>query len=787
MNLIEQSKSLTTEQLRTPELGRLFSIYLTSSWRDLADFNLAWLKCRANGAREELAAALANIVDIAAVSVPVTEPDFAEAFAHIARLVQRLDHDHPVDGVADLLAETYEQTLAERRDYLRKYFRLRPVVSSLLEQTASADPHVDQAAQATQVQETCCNGLLDMLGARRALLYYRKSKAYDAANTTFNMHGSLTRAVASFERPPDLSATPDPAAAAEMLQREINYLLTDISHPARGLSAVPDQTALRACDHPLLYVANHKHFAMLREQAGQCYQPMYLPLEFLIANSYYRKFILGEKLPSSDDLQAMPLDGFYTDQRWQFFQGGLFDYLARLLIPLTASGTVFGYISIDAFDRKLGELVLDDSSRETLRDYEIYRRHRKSAQVKYLPSWLRENEPALVREILLAAPDAIKDEDDFLRNRGVDFMDSNHSLRFYTFLREKYSVRFQPTDENLQHLMSRFTSSKPISHQATRFAQLLSNDIAGALVALNSMNITETKAHRAALIHVNKERNLTSRTLRHEGINKLTAMRNAVFDLRDYLLSLDQAWQHYVRNFGAFSQQHIAPELYEQLGQVVKPLYSLLEERDKWLETIDRCNKIGKDLNDLLLRYKGAEFKKGKAVIHKLLDEVLDMYNELYFVGSHIKLTRNYCEPDLVVYCYRDLLITVFCAYLDNAYEALLRGDDRNRSIEITTEIDQDMFHFTLADSGSGFYNHPRISVNPMLLFSGYTSKDGEGHGVGLTIVREIIEDVAFHNGQLDVPSSEPGRTVFGFRIPLEETRSVQLKEERHSADSEPD
>jgi len=155
------------------------------------------------------------------------------------------------------------------------------------------------------------------------------------------------------------------------------------------------------------------------------------------------------------------------------------------------------------------------------------------------------------------------------------------------------------------------------------------------------------------------------------------------------------------------------------------------------------------------------------------------MYNELYFVGSHIKLTRNYCDPELVVYCYRDLLITVFCAYLDNAYVALLRGDDRNRSIEITAEIDQDMFHFTLADSGSGFYDHPQISVNPMLLFSGYTSKDGEGHGVGLTIVREIIEDVAFHNGQLDVPSSEPGRTVFGFRIPLEETRSVQLKEAR--------
>ena len=78
--------------------------------------------------------------------------------------------------------------------------------------------------------------------------------------------------------------------------------------------------------------------------------------------------------------------------------------------------------------------------------------------------------------------------------------------------------------------------------------------------------------------------------------------------------------------------------------------------------------------------------------------------------------------------------------------------------------------------SGHGFQDKPAIAAQPMLLYSGYTSKGGEGHGVGLTIVREIIEDVEFHNGQLDVPSSEPGRTTFGFAIPLESTRAVHVR-----------
>jgi sensor histidine kinase regulating citrate/malate metabolism len=151
------------------------------------------------------------------------------------------------------------------------------------------------------------------------------------------------------------------------------------------------------------------------------------------------------------------------------------------------------------------------------------------------------------------------------------------------------------------------------------------------------------------------------------------------------------------------------------------------------------------------------------------------MYSELYFVGSRIEVVRDYCDPALKVVCYRDLLITVFCAYLDNAYEALLKTEGQRR-IEISTAVAGDFFHCSIADSGCGFQDKPAIAAQPMLLYSGYTSKGGEGHGVGLTIVREIIEDVEFHNGQLDVPASKPGRTTFGFAIPLESTRAVHVR-----------
>lgn len=769
-----RARELTEVLLRDSQLQRLFNQYLTSSWRDLHKFVEAYLNWCQDGNDSALQAAAANVMDIAAVAEPVTIAEFPSSCAALQAMYAELQALTGTSGPAELLSQQYDMALAERAACLRRYFQIRPHIAALLLEAGQSESHPDLSTFARHLHEQCCNAMLELLEARRALVYYRKDKAFDLSNATFEPDGQLCAIVAMVLRNPAEVSDAQQEADAKWREREQLFLLSDTTRPTRGLHAVPELAALLNHPTPLLMLADAGHFAMIREHASQHFPPMLLALEYVMSVVYHRKYIQEADLPSAAELQELPLDEYYADPYWQFFQGGFSDYMARVTIPICAEGGVFAFIAVDSFQRPLGSVTLDERSRQTLLEYELYRRQRKTLQVQHLPAWLREHEPQLVRDFLAAVPDAIKDEDEFLRHRGMDFMDAECARRFFAFLQQNFAIRFDATTEDIEYLSSRFKSATPMSRQLTRFAALLGEDVAAAFAALDALAATETKSHRAALIHVNKERNLTSRTLRHEGINKLTALRNSILDLNDYLLALDQAWKHYILDFGKFSEQYIDDSLYERLGQAVKPLYNLLEERDKALEAIQHCNGIGGDLNDLLLRYKGAEFRKSNELIHALIDEVLEMYSELYFVGSRIEVIRDYCDPALKVFCYRDLLLTVFCAYLDNAYEALLKIEDK-RTIQITTSLQRDFFHFSISDSGCGFAGQPAIAADPMQLYGSFTSKDGEGHGVGLTIVKEIIEDVEFHNGRLDTPESTAGRTTFGFAIPLEETRSIRL------------
>jgi len=135
------------------------------------------------------------------------------------------------------------------------------------------------------------------------------------------------------------------------------------------------------------------------------------------------------------------------------------------------------------------------------------------------------------------------------------------------------------------------------------------------------------------------------------------------------------------------------------------------------------------------------------------IETVLTLYQNQLKQG--VEVIRNY-QVLPPVRCYPDELNQVWTNLLHNACQAM-----ENRgilTIEVTTQDQQAKISIT--DSGSGIPGE----ILPKIFEPFFTTKPaGEGSGLGLDIVRKIIEK---HSGRITV-ESQPGRTTFNVFIPI--------------------
>ena len=106
---------------------------------------------------------------------------------------------------------------------------------------------------------------------------------------------------------------------------------------------------------------------------------------------------------------------------------------------------------------------------------------------------------------------------------------------------------------------------------------------------------------------------------------------------------------------------------------------------------------------------------------------------------------------------YGNELNQVWTNLIDNAIYAM----DEQGILELTTMRDGDFVRINISDSGSGI----APEIKSRIFESFFTTKPvGQGTGLGLDIVRKIVENR--HHGTISV-QSEPGKTCFSIRIPL--------------------
>jgi len=135
------------------------------------------------------------------------------------------------------------------------------------------------------------------------------------------------------------------------------------------------------------------------------------------------------------------------------------------------------------------------------------------------------------------------------------------------------------------------------------------------------------------------------------------------------------------------------------------------------------------------------------------IETVLTLYQNQLKQG--IEVIRNYGEVPAML-CYPDELNQVWTNLIHNAIQTMESGG--TLTADVFREGENAVVR--ISDSGKGIPDE----IKDRIFEPFFTTKPaGEGSGLGLDIVRKIIEK---HNGEISV-ESEPGRTAFSIILPI--------------------
>ncbi len=215
-----------------------------------------------------------------------------------------------------------------------------------------------------------------------------------------------------------------------------------------------------------------------------------------------------------------------------------------------------------------------------------------------------------------------------------------------------------------------------------------------------------------------------ARQVAHEIKNPLTPMKLSV----QYL---EKAWKDKV------------PDWEERLGRFTKTM----------TEQIDNMSVIAREFSDFAKMPTG---KNNLLDLRKLIPEVLDLYKDFEKVSIRLEMPPGH-DP-MLVYADRSQLLRVFNNLIKNAIQAY--DKDRTAIIDVNCTRENNFYKIEIADQGCGVPEKHKEDI-----FNPYFSTKAKGMGLGLSMVKNIIEDIG---GSVRFSSTEGEGSVFAFTLPVE-------------------
>ncbi|MDJ1184750.1 response regulator [Roseofilum sp. BLCC_M143] len=199
----------------------------------------------------------------------------------------------------------------------------------------------------------------------------------------------------------------------------------------------------------------------------------------------------------------------------------------------------------------------------------------------------------------------------------------------------------------------------------------------------------------------------------------------------------------------------IVPQLQEDENRHILDMVYQISSIRKSFKTILTATERAAKVVIALKRYARQDLTSHKelAQVELGLDTALTLYQNKFKHG--IEIVKNY-EPVPPIWCYVDELNQVWTNLINNAMQAM------NYKGTITIDLFQvgDRITVKIKDTGSGI----KPEHMPQIFEVFFTTKSpGEGSGLGLDIVKKIIDK---HQGTIEV-KSVPGNTEFTVTLPI--------------------
>ena len=213
-----------------------------------------------------------------------------------------------------------------------------------------------------------------------------------------------------------------------------------------------------------------------------------------------------------------------------------------------------------------------------------------------------------------------------------------------------------------------------------------------------------------------------ARQVAHEIKNPLTPMKLSV----QYL---EKAWKDKV------------PDWDERLERFTKTM----------VEQIDNMSVIAKEFSDFAQMPAG---ESDNINLRTFIPEVLDLYKG--FEKVNIRLLFSGDDDGFFVHADRKQMLGVFNNLIKNAIQAY----DKDKTAEIVVQclLDQNRCIISISDQGCGIPEDQKENI-----FDPYFTTKAKGMGLGLSIVKNIIEGIG---GQIDFHSREGEGSTFIMHIP---------------------
>ncbi|MBH0208396.1 MAG: GHKL domain-containing protein [Nitrospira sp.] len=160
-------------------------------------------------------------------------------------------------------------------------------------------------------------------------------------------------------------------------------------------------------------------------------------------------------------------------------------------------------------------------------------------------------------------------------------------------------------------------------------------------------------------------------------------------------------------------------------------------------------------MNQLLSFARRKTPERGALDLKQVVEDSLEMFHER-LVRSRIRVELSLADPCPMVLADADQMSQVMINLVMNAVHAMPEGG----TLRVTLAPEPQMVRLTVADTGHGI---PREVIKKIFDPFFTTKEFGKGTGLGLTVVKGIIEE---HQGSIAVESQEGAGTTFTILLP---------------------